>query len=161
MAVSSINSNIRGHTSHIITMVYINSLRTSHRLTWPNEFKRHPNDHTTVLDIKRINQPRDLFNESQKKCVHAHHEVATPIPCKLDQWVPKSQINTRVSRDIQQAQFGTRTTTANTWTTEIQKSWDNNEIAVSVWNGRHLKLPLHLPIKPNKWGQPLFTGTWT
>ena len=45
-------------------------------------------------------------------CVHAHHKVATPIPCKLDQRVPKSQINTRVSKNTQQAQLRTRRTTA-------------------------------------------------
>ena len=39
--------------------------------------------------------------------MHAHHEVATPIPCKLDQRVPKNQINTRVSKNTQQAQFRT------------------------------------------------------
>ena len=50
----------------------------------------------------------------KKKCVHAHHEVATPIPCILDQWVPKIQINTRVSKNTQQAQFGTGKMTAST-----------------------------------------------
>ena len=63
--------------------------------------------------LKELSSLRIYFNEWQR-CVHAHNEVATPIPCILDQRVPKSQINTRVSRDIQQAQFGTRTTTANT-----------------------------------------------
>ena len=47
-------------------------------------------------------------------CVHAHHEVATPIPCKHDQRVLKNQMNTRVSKNTQQAQFGTRKTTAGT-----------------------------------------------
>jgi hypothetical protein len=42
------------------------------------------------------------------RCVHFHSEVATPIPCKLDQRVPKSQINTKVSKNTQQAQLRTR-----------------------------------------------------
>ena len=46
--------------------------------------------------------------------MRAHQDVATPIPCKLDQRVPKNQINTRVSKNTQQAQFGTRKTTAGT-----------------------------------------------
>ena len=37
--------------------------------------------------------------------MHAYHEVATPIPCKLDQRVPKSQINIRESKSTQQAQL--------------------------------------------------------
>ena len=37
--------------------------------------------------------------------MHAHHEVATPIPCKLDQRVSKNQINTTVSKNTQQAQL--------------------------------------------------------
>ena len=45
--------------------------------------------------------------------MYAHHEVATPIPCKLDQRVPKNQINTRVSKNTQQAQLRTRRTTEN------------------------------------------------
>ena len=153
-------------------MVYINSLRTPHRLTWPNEFKRHPNDHTTVLDIKRINQPRDLFNELQKKNVcmlimkwllpshanliseprHGTHRPRQRIPCAtvgacsqacylgalfqpcknfivelcprsfpgLASPLPKSQINTRVSKNTQQAQFGTGKMNASTWTLGFQ-----------------------------------------
>ena len=37
--------------------------------------------------------------------MHARHEVDTPIPCKLDQRVPKNQINTKVSKNTQQAQL--------------------------------------------------------
>ena len=51
------------------------------------------------------------FNEWQR-CVHAHNEVATPIPCILDHRVPKNQINTRVSKNTQQAQLRTKRTTA-------------------------------------------------
>ena len=63
--------------------------------------------------------------------MHAHHEVATPIPCKLDQRVPKNQINTRVSKNTQQAQFGIRRRTINL-KNENPESWNNNEIVVSV-----------------------------
>jgi len=65
---------------------------------------------------KELSSLEYCFNEWQR-CVHAHHEVATlatPIPCKLDQRVPKNQINTRVSKNTQQAQFGIRRTTAST-----------------------------------------------
>ena len=37
--------------------------------------------------------------------MHTHHEVATPIPCKHDQRVLKNQMNTRVSKNTQQAQL--------------------------------------------------------
>ena len=66
---------------------------------------------------KELSSLGSYFNEWQK-CVHAHNEVATPIPCKLDQRVPKSQINTRVSKNTQQAQLRTRRMTASIKTTE-------------------------------------------
>ena len=37
--------------------------------------------------------------------MRAHHEVVTPIPCKLVQRVPKNQINIRESKNTQQAQL--------------------------------------------------------
>ena len=66
---------------------------------------------------KELSSLEIYFNESQK-CVHAHDEVATPITCKLDQRGPKSQINTRVGKNTQQAQLRTRRTTASMRTME-------------------------------------------
>ena len=61
---------------------------------------------------KELSSLGSYFNEWQK-CVHAHNEVATPIPCILDHQVPKNQINIRVSKNTPQAQFGIGRTTAN------------------------------------------------
>ena len=63
------------------------------------------------------------------KSVHAHHEVATPIPCKLDQRVPKSQINTRVSKKYSASTIQNQ---KNDCKYENNRKSITNEIVVSV-----------------------------